>query len=146
MNLLNNQTTRGSAYACPMNEMARIRPLSGGNYEESRQLLVDVFEELRRFLNPVRLATVLLARIDLEMRFLRNESDLYSVLESELQKTARVYESCHHSYLLARTRRRLGDLELARARIPKAILLLRNAQRESPGACGTSVGPRPRRG
>ena len=64
---------------------------AGDAYEDLASVYDTTFEGLTNFCNPTRLATVLTARIDLEMRFMRKASSISSIAK-DLEKAGRVYK------------------------------------------------------
>jgi thiamin-phosphate kinase len=111
-------------------ESARVMRNSGETYEERRAMLVSAYEHLQTFHNPTRLATVLSAIIELDMKFLRNSSSQFNSLRMDLQKVARVYRGRRHRYMQTRTLETLGDLEFAHGELPRARSLYEEARRE----------------
>ena len=102
-------------------QRARVAYSTDHDYEAALNALQDSYRSLQRFDNPIRLATVLESRVQLEMDFLRGRDSPADELRATLEKIRRVRNLRGHDYMIARTTRSLGDLELARGRFPAAL-------------------------
>lgn len=102
-------------------QQARVAYSTDHDDEAALNTLQDSYRSLQKFNNPIRLATVLESRVRLEMDFLRGRDAPAGQLRATLEKIRRVRNQRGHDYMIARTTRSLGDLELACGRFAEAF-------------------------
>lgn len=102
-------------------QQARVAYSTDHDSEKALDALQDSYRSLQKFDNPIRLATVLESRVQLEMDFLRGRDEAADELRATLEKIRRVRNQRGHDYMIARTTRSLGDLELAHGRFAEAL-------------------------
>lgn len=102
-------------------QQARVAYSIDHDFEAALTTLQDSYRSLQKFNNPIRLATVLESRVRLEMDFLRGRDAPAGQLRATLEKIRRVRDQRGHDYMIARTTKSLGDLELARGRFADAL-------------------------
>jgi thiamine-monophosphate kinase len=94
-------------------QLARVDYSIDHDYESALTIMQASYRALQKYDNPVRLATVLEALVQLEMNFARRRDNTSIALRSTMEKILRVRRLRRHYYTISRTTKLLGDLEFS---------------------------------